>query len=177
MRRVCVCHLKDDASHQSHHFFTCLRYVWVHVLHLLASIVLYRNGTHRCTMSSHPFDAHSHSHPHDRLKRVYILPQDPGPQPYYFKPLMVPFEWRHLPSLPAILDPFLAGVVNDYVRKTCKPDVMELAFDGDGFLHHALTQAIRAACPSRSLTEVNVSDSTLTLHSQLCLCRLRQKVE
>jgi hypothetical protein len=119
-------------------------------------------------MSSHPFDAHSHSHSHDRLKRVYILPQDPGPPPYYFKPLMVPFEWRHLPSLPAILDPSLARIVDGYLRKTCKPDVMELAFDGDGFVHHALTQAIRDGClaalsvlPSTTIT---TSITTTMIH-------------
>lgn len=90
-------------------------------------------------------------------QRDCFHPVTPPAQPELFKCRTLACEWERLPPLPVIVDPSLADVVKGYVRKTCKPDVMDLAYEGDAYLRHALTQGIAFTCPSKPLKEVNVS--------------------
>jgi hypothetical protein len=64
-----------------------------------------------------------------------------------------------------IVDPFLSRVVRGHARKTCQPDVMDLAREGRASMKPVLAQAIRAACPTRPRKETSVGHLSL-------ICRL-----
>ncbi|GFZ48814.1 hypothetical protein JCM24511_06563 [Saitozyma sp. JCM 24511] len=124
-------------------------------------------------MSSHPPGVPPGIYAAGLHQRDHLRPTPPDILPKRFRACQLSCNWQRLPPLPVILDPFLAGVVKEYVRKTCRPDVMDLVREGRASMKPVLAQAIKAACPTRPRKEtsrIQVKMRTNNVLSYLALC-------